>query len=72
MQLIATFEFLASLDPDEDMQQLQAGCDARAPGCKVSIYNRDSKLLPTKILLVVPMTSFPALHDYIAVWQLGA
>ena len=71
MKLIATFEFRASIDPEEDIKQLQAGCDARAPGCKVSQYGADSKLLPTKIFLVVPMDVFCVLRDYIGLWSLG-
>ena len=71
MGYVATFEFRASIDPEEDVKQLQAGCDARAPGCKASIYNAESKLLPTKIFLSVPMEHFCTLRDYIALWQLG-
>jgi hypothetical protein len=44
MHLFAQFEFRASIDPDEDVQQLQAGCDARAPGCRVQLNDPRSKV----------------------------
>jgi hypothetical protein len=66
MHLFAQFEFRASIDPDEDVQQLQAGCDARAPGCRVQLNDPRSK-----VLLTMPMSVYPALRDYVATWQMG-
>ena len=64
MDLHAIFEFRVSIDPEADIKQLQAGCDARAPGCKVSVEG-------PKLLLTVPMEQFCVLRDYIALWHLG-
>lgn len=66
MDLHAIFEFRASIDPGEDVKQLQAGCDARAPGCKASLNTAGNR-----VILLVPMNQFCVLRDYIALWHLG-
>ena len=66
MKLTATFEFSASRHPRRDAALLREGCDARAPGCKVTLST-----LETKVLLSIPMDIYPVLRDYIAIWALG-
>lgn len=70
MMYLAQFEFPCSRDPHEDLVQLQTALNARAPECVVQLFNT-SKLLPPKLVVSMPMSSFAAVRDYLAIWQIG-
>lgn len=59
-------DFRASIDPDEDVAQLQQNLDARTAGCVVTHIR-----FATVIRVTFRTETFPKIADYLAGWCYG-